>query len=104
MLFDLTLVLVSLFGAYSLSRLFMRDRSDLAIPLSPALLLSLWTLTIVAVVSRGVPLSAMWQPFWAVIAIATVAGGLLCIRDSPAHDLRFLLVPSVTASVVMAPD
>ena len=54
----IALVIVGFFAAYSLSRLFMRHQIDLALPLSPALLLGLWTFAIAAVVNRGVPLSA----------------------------------------------
>ena len=52
----------------------MRNQIDLAILLSPALLLGLWTFAMITVVSFGVPLSAAWRPFWGVTAIATVAG------------------------------
>ena len=99
----IALVIVGFFAAYSLSRLFMRHRLDLALSLSPALFLGLWTFAIAAVVNRGVPLSAAWQPFWIVIAVGTVAGVLLSVRDRTALDLRGLFVPIATASVVMAP-
>ena len=81
----------------------MRNQIELAIPLSPALLLGLWTFAIAVVVNLRVPLSATWQSFWGVTAIATVVGVLLSFRDNPAPDLRVLFIPIATASVIMAP-
>jgi hypothetical protein len=99
----LELVVVGFFAAYSLSRLFVRNEVELAILISPALLLALWTVTIAAVVNLAVPLSAAWQPFWVAIFIATVAGVFLAVYDKPRPDLLTLLVPIGTASIVMAP-
>jgi hypothetical protein len=62
----------------------MRNQIELAISLSPALLLVLWTFAIAVVVNLGVPLRAAWQPFWVVIFIATVAGVFLAVRHRPA--------------------
>ena len=100
----LELVLVGFFAAYSLSRLFVRNETELAILISPALLLALWTLAMAAVVNLAVPLSAAWEPFWTVIFIATVAGVFLAVCDKPSTDLLTLLaVPIGTSSIVMAP-
>jgi hypothetical protein len=103
-LLGLALPVVGFFGAYIPSRKFMKGRPDLAILLSPALLIVIWTFVISGIVQAGIPLSAAWQYFWATTAVASFFGCCIAFRDRHPDDiLTILLTPLLATSVVMAP-
>jgi hypothetical protein len=103
-LLDFALPVVGFFGAYVLSRVFKKDRPELAILLSPALLIVIWTFVISGVAQAGIPLSAAWQYFWATTAVTSFFGCYIAFRDRHPDDiLTILLTPLLTTSIVMAP-
>jgi hypothetical protein len=103
-LLDFALPVVGFFGAYILSRVFMKGRPELAILLSPALLIVIWTFVISGIVQAGIPLSAAWQYFWATTAVTSFFGCYIAFRGRHPDDiLTILLTPLLTTSVVMAP-
>jgi hypothetical protein len=103
-LLDFALPVIGFFGAYILSRVFMKGRPELAILLSPALLIVIWTFVISGIVQAGIPLSAAWQYFWATTAVTSFFGCYIAFRGRHPDDiLTILLTPLLTTSVVMAP-
>jgi hypothetical protein len=103
-LLDFALPVVAFFGACILSRLFMKGRPELAILLSPALLIVIWTFVIGGIVQAGIPLNATWQYFWATTAVTSFFGCYIAFRGCHPDDiLTILLTPLLTTSVVMAP-
>jgi hypothetical protein len=101
---NFALPIVAFFGVYFLSRLFFKERIDLAILLSPALLIAIWTFVISEIVRADMPLSAVWQYFWAAMAVTSFFGCYIAF-GSRQRDviLTTLLTPLLTTSIVMAP-
>jgi hypothetical protein len=97
------MLVVVFFGTHALSRLFLEDRPDLAISLSPALLIIVWTFVIAGVVSHGVALNVLWTLFWSATLLAATGGLLLAFRDRRRIDRFDFLLPTIATAIVMAP-
>ena len=83
---------VGFFGAYIPSRMFMKGRPELAILLSPALLIVIWTFVISGIVQAGIPLSAALPYFWATTAAASFFGCYIAFRGRHPDDILTIVV------------
>lgn len=93
---------IGFFSTFSIAFVFTRDR-DLALLLSPALLLAAATLVFTTVVRHHIPLGAAWSSIWLVVAFATAAGIIHAFQKRRPFPLAILLTPVISAAIVMAP-